>query len=354
MVPPMADEFYEKYKHLSHQELYRMLRGGSVRQVDGVGDTWASITSTLNGLADTLRQDMDRLLTGLDGSTTREVTEGISALARRAKTLAEEATGMRAGLTAMAQALAVAQRQAEAPQEVPAVTTQAVSSVLGAEVGHVPTPEELARARERMIWLVARLAAQYGLAEHTNWPAVAQLSTAIVGGAQLVHHGHGHDDGRHGRRGTRLLGVTDLVRHQVQPSHLSSPLSGHNPLSAHGLVQTSAEASGVLRGTSGGGRAPSVHVVSASSAMPLPAAADGPAPTAGAGAAAAAAPPPMGLGGASMASSGPVIGGSASPGMGPGGGLDGGHGLAAEVTWQSADNVEWMDPEEAAPPVIGA
>ena len=49
-----------------------------------------------------------------------------------------------------------------------------------------------------------------------------------------------------------------------------------------------------------------------------------------------------------------MIGGSAAPGVGaPGGTLDGGNSLAAEVTWQSADNVEWMDPDEAAPPVIG-
>jgi hypothetical protein len=354
MVKPMADEFYEKYQHLSHQELYRMLRAGSVTQVDGVADTWASIASTLGGLADSLRQDMDRLLGGLDGSTSQEVIEGISALARRAKTLAEEATSVRTGLTAMSQALAAAQRQAEEPQQVPDVTTQAVGSVLGAEVGHVPTADELARARERMVWLVARLAAQYGLAEHGNWPAATTLPSSIVGGALAVLQGHGHDDGRHSRRhGTRLEGVTDVVRHVVQPSHHSSPV--HNVLAGQpgGLTQTSAEAAGVLRGAVGGSRAPSVHIVGGGApAVPLPAA-DAPGAPAAA-AAGAAPPPPLGLGGGGVAPSGGVLGGAATPGVGaPGGGPAAGGGLAPEVTWQAAEGVEWMDPDDAAPPVIG-
>lgn len=352
MVPPMADEFYEKYKHLSHQELYRMLRSGSVRQTDSVGDTWGSIASTLSGLAGSLRQDMDRLLTAITGTAGQDALEGISAIAKRAKLLAEEATSMRTGVTAMAQALAAAQRQAEAPQEIPAAPTTAVSSVLGAEVGHVPTPEELARARERMIWLVARLAAQYGIAEHAHWPALAALPTAIVGGAQLIHHGHGRGDGHHRRRGTRLQGAGDLVRQRFKPSFLT-PQTGHGAASPLGLGYTSAESAGVLRSGAGGLRTPGVHIVGGGApVVPLPNA-DGPGAAAAAPAAGAAPPPPVGLGGAGMAQSGSVLGGSAAPGVGAPGGVVGGHGLAGEVTWQSSDNVEWMDPDDAAPPVIG-
>lgn len=355
MVSPMADEFYEKYKHLSHQELYRMLQAGMPRQVDGVGDTWASITSTLAGLADTMRQDMGRLLGAFSGDASQEVLEGLGALAQRAKALAEEATAMRAGLTAMSQALAVAKQQAEAPQEVPAVAADVVSSVLGAEVGHVPTAEDLAKARERMIWLVARLAAQYGMAEHANWPAVAELSSAIIGGAVTTvveDRGHGHG---HHHHGTVLQGVSDVLRHNSRPApHLAStPLTGQNPLLPQNLTHTSAEAAGVLRGAGPASRGtPNVHVAgspaAAGAAAPLHAA-DGAAATT------AAAPPPLGLGAGGMGPSGSVIGAPAtSAGLGaPAGGLDSSGHLAAEVTWQTADNVEWIDPDDAAPSVIG-
>ncbi|HZM84591.1 MAG TPA: hypothetical protein VFC19_53400 [Candidatus Limnocylindrales bacterium] len=358
VVSPMADEFYEKYKHLSHQELYRMLRAGMPRQVDGVGDGWATVASTLSGLADSLRQDMDRLLNGFAGSASNEVMEGLSALAQRAKTLAEEATAMRTGLTAMSQALALAKRQAEAPQEVPAALAQGVSFVLGAELGHVPTPEEQARARERMVWLVARLAAQYGIAEHANWPAVAALPIAIVGGAATVLHGHGYAHGqghghgdRHQRHGTLLAGATDLVRHHNLPASHVTPLpSGHNVVQPLGLTQTTAEAAGALRAAGAAPRAPSVHVVGSTPAVAMPST-DSPAATA-----AAAPPPPVGLGAGpgGMAPAGSVIGGSPAPGVsGPGGAPGGGLGLAGEVTWKAGDNLEWIDPDDAAPSVIG-
>jgi hypothetical protein len=352
-VTPMADEFYEKYKYLSHRELYRMLQAGMPRQVDGVGDTWASVGSTLAGLADTMRQDIGRLLGAFSGDASQEVLEGLGALAQRAKALAEEATAMRAGLTAMSQALAVTQRQAEEPQEVAAVAAEAVGSVLGAEVGHVPTAEDLAKARERMVWLVARLAAQYGVAEHANWPVAAELSSAIIGGAvttAVQDRGHGHG---HHHHGTVLQG-TDVLRHNNRPvPHLAStPLSGQNPLLPQNLTHTSAEAAGVLRGAGSAprsGSTPNVHVVGGTPAAAAPVhTPDGPAATT----AAAAPPPPLGLGAGGMTASGSVIGGPAtSAGLGAPAGLD--SRLAAEVTWQTADNVEWIDPDDAAPSVIG-
>jgi hypothetical protein len=50
-----------------------------------------------------------------------------------------------------------------------------------------------------------------------------------------------------------------------------------------------------------------------------------------------------------------VIGGAPSSGLGaPGGGLvGGGGGLTGDVTWQAPDNPEWIDPDDAAPSVIG-
>jgi len=355
----MADEFYEKYKHLSHQELYRMLHAGVPRQVDGVGDTWASVASTLSGLADSLRQDMGKLLGGFDGSASQVVVEGLSALAQRAKTLSEEATAMRTGLIAMAQALAAAKRQAEAPQQVPAALTQTVSFVLGAEVGHLPTPEEQARSRERMVWLVARLAAQYGLAEHANWPGATALSTAIIGGAVTVMHGHGHGHGDgHRRHGTRLHSAADFARHHhLQTSHLSPLLSSHGVVQPLGAGHTSAESVGALRAGGPGPHIPSVHIVGSTPAAAAPLHTADTHTTATSAAAASPAPPPpvgLGAGGMGMAAGGPVLGSTATPsgGLGPTGGLDGGSGLAAG-TWQTSDNAEWIDPDDVAPPVIG-
>lgn len=132
----------------------------------------------------------------------------------------------------------------------------------------------------------------------------------------------------------------------------------HGVVQPQGLTQTSAEAA--LRGAGNAPRTPSVHIVGNTPGGPMPAADTHTptAPAAAAGPAGGAPPPPvapMGLGAGGMASAGgPVIGGGATgSGMGPGGTFDSGNHLASDVSWQTSDNVEWIDPDDAAPSVIG-
>ena len=214
MVVSMADEYYERYKHLSHQELYRTLQAGSANQVDTVADTWASIGDTVSAISATLQQDLKRLLPDWTSQGSREFHYRLDLIARYAQTLADEASAMRTGLTVMASSLRETQRRAEPPSaghDAAFAVGHLLDGVVGTNLGRVLPAAEKAQAHERMVRLIARLAAHYGVADHGTWPLMVPeapidlpasgVSTGLAGGAGLIagnprHHGHGHDRDR--------------------------------------------------------------------------------------------------------------------------------------------------------------
>jgi len=166
----MPDEFYERYRKLSHQELYRLLMLGSPAQVDRVADGWRAIETALDDAAARLRRDLAKMLPDWHGPGSREFQYRIGLVAAYAQKLADEAAAIRTGLAVMAAALADSQRLAE-PDQQPSTGDFRLAAVLGPELGHAMVEEEQTRARERIATLVAQLSADYTTADHRRWPA---------------------------------------------------------------------------------------------------------------------------------------------------------------------------------------
>src|SRR5512138_3809733 len=99
--PVVPDELYARYQHYSHSELYAMLMSGSPGQVNDLASIWKSMESTITGLADGLRADLDRLLSGWDSAAGREFDRRVGLVAAYAGLLGAEYTAIHNGLSAM-------------------------------------------------------------------------------------------------------------------------------------------------------------------------------------------------------------------------------------------------------------
>jgi hypothetical protein len=185
----MPDEYYQRYKTLTHRELYDKLMAGSPTQINGMVTTWKSMESSANSLADTLRHDLERLLPNWDSAAGREFQRRLGLIVSFADALAGELNSLHTGLSTMSSTLADAKKKAEDPQSTDdadktisgAAKGAAVGSLLGPVgtvgggivgglMGHNQDEEEKEKARERMVVLVATLAAEYGVTDHSQWP----------------------------------------------------------------------------------------------------------------------------------------------------------------------------------------
>jgi uncharacterized protein YukE len=184
----MPDEFYERYRQKTHEELAAMLAAGQPNQVQQLVTVWKSIEITIGGLGASLRGDLDRLLRGWESASGREFDSRVGLIATYAQQLAEELTSIHTGLSSMGGALAEAKAKAELPDAKPkpagnsAATTGAlagallgpagmlVGGVIGGALGHEADATEQRKAHERMVVLVSELAAQYRVIDYTTWP----------------------------------------------------------------------------------------------------------------------------------------------------------------------------------------
>jgi uncharacterized protein YukE len=172
----MPDEYYERYSKLTQQELYNQLMAGSPTQVETVSDAWHTIGDTIGALATSLTTDLTTLSTGWEGPAAKEFQNQIGMIVGYAQKLVDEGASISSGLSVMATILQQRQQAAEPPQPVPVLPDQttaliAVDPVLGAALGYTPTPEEQAKAQQRMTQLVAQLASDYAVTDHGSWPA---------------------------------------------------------------------------------------------------------------------------------------------------------------------------------------
>lgn len=166
----VADEFYERYRHLTQRELYHLLMAGSPAQVTDVAGAWRTAGDAMESVARQIRQDVARLLPTFRSAGAREFEYRINLVVAFADKLATEAAAIRNGLTVMAEALVETQRRVEPDR--PDITE------VGFGLGHVPAAEEQAKARERVSVLVARLAAEYRVTDHRVWPATIPAAPA--------------------------------------------------------------------------------------------------------------------------------------------------------------------------------
>lgn len=183
----MPDEYYLRYKHLTHEQLYKQLLQGSPSTLSRQADAWRQAGQSAAGVAGNLRRDLKRLGANWSGLGHEEFEYRLGLVMAYSQKLADEAASIGVGAEALSRALAEAQRQSEPHPSVPvagsdpaalrlalrnAASDWTPESVLGTDLGHVPTPEEQAAAYERMVTLVAELAALYGVVDQANWPKV--------------------------------------------------------------------------------------------------------------------------------------------------------------------------------------
>jgi hypothetical protein len=164
----MPDEYYERYRKVPHDELYRQLQAGSPQQVDSVVDRWKVAQDAVGSVAATLRKETERLLIRWNSPGSREFQYRLSLVVAYAQKLSDEAAAMRGGLSVMGTALKKAQQTAE-----PATTAppEYQVGIVDPALGHQMAAEEAAKARDRIAALVATLASEYALADHGQWPA---------------------------------------------------------------------------------------------------------------------------------------------------------------------------------------
>ncbi|MEO3922473.1 hypothetical protein ABGB07_01105 [Micromonosporaceae bacterium B7E4] len=178
----MVDEYHERYRQQTHEELYRLLMAGLPAQVDSIADTWHTVEGTIGSIATGLHDDLTRMLPTWTGPGSREFQYRLGLIISFAGKLAEEAAAMRSGLTVMSGSLAEAQRQAEADRP---ELAQARYDEFSPVLGHTLSEEERAKARERVSAQVARLAAEYAVTDHRSWPATIPVEPSdlpVVGG----------------------------------------------------------------------------------------------------------------------------------------------------------------------------
>jgi hypothetical protein len=199
----MPDEFYARYRDRTHAELYEMLMAGSPEQVERMRAAWVTLEGTASTFAATLRGHLDQLKQGWDSAAGREFDLRVGLIATYAQTLTEEFAAIHTGLGAMAGALAQAQAAAEHPDATAgndgassaAAQGAAAGSVLGpggalvggvvgGTLGHQRDRADQAAAKERMVQLVAGLAADYRVADYQIWPATVPSAPGDMPGAR--------------------------------------------------------------------------------------------------------------------------------------------------------------------------
>jgi hypothetical protein len=175
---PMADEFYERYRHLSQRELYHLLMAGSPVQVSNVAGAWRAAGDAIESVVKSLRANLALLLPEWRSAGSREFEFRMNLVVAFAEKLATEAAAIRNGLTVMGEALEETQRRVEPDRP---EHTEAAAATTGLALGHVQSAEEQAKARERVAVLVARLAAEYAVTDHRSWPASIPAPPGLIG-----------------------------------------------------------------------------------------------------------------------------------------------------------------------------
>jgi uncharacterized protein YukE len=186
----MSGDHYGRYAQLSHEELYRMLMAGEPHQVENLASKWRSMQQTLDGLATSLNTSLDQLGKAWKSESGAEYQRRLSAISSYSSKLSAEFDQVHEGLGLMAAQLREARAKAENPADTDnadkairgATKGAAIGAVagpagvvfggaIGAAFGHQQDEEEKAKAHQRMVRLVADLAAHYEMNRVNSWPA---------------------------------------------------------------------------------------------------------------------------------------------------------------------------------------
>ena len=164
----VPDEFLHRYRSVPPLVLYRQLLAGDPDHVERVAGAWDVVAGSVRGIAIDLAASLDALSGVWAGTGAQAYQERVAVLAAWARRLADDADAMRTGLTVMAGALANAQRAAEYPA-IDDEESEPPIGVLGPGFGRLMPAHLRDRAEERLVEVVATLAVEYAIAEHTIW-----------------------------------------------------------------------------------------------------------------------------------------------------------------------------------------
>lgn len=176
----MSDEYVQRYQQVSHEELYTGVQAGDAEQIETLASKWSSLKTTLDGLSQALRDDLDALGRTWAGAAGAEFQRRLDLVVLYSDSLAIGMGGVHEGLTLMAGPLRTAQKQAESPDETDdhgqALKGAAKGAILGPAgalvgglIGHQQDKEEQEKAHQRMVQVVAELAATYDLSAYDRW-----------------------------------------------------------------------------------------------------------------------------------------------------------------------------------------
>ncbi|MET8229754.1 WXG100 family type VII secretion target [Micromonospora sp. NPDC005298] len=412
-------EYTQRYEGRSHQELYDAVMAGKPEQIEGVAAQWAALKGILDGLGRELSGDLDKLGNTWTGSAGGEFQRRVGLIVTHSDALGEGMADVKQALTMMAGQLRTAHKQVESPEETDdndrlvdgALRGSAFGlpgAVIGGILGHQQDKEEQEKAHQRMVNVVAELAAGYDLSAydrvvdppppppdtpktanddgttprsgprtapataaptisgHTARTGEARIATpegaspppVVVGeGVPPVQGGTGDTPGvvtvsdDTGGGGTSLAGANPLVGGAL----LTGGAAGLAGLSGPAAtVPAGSTGPGLLFGGQGG--APAGGVVRTSAL-----ASSGSTPTASARPASTPAPADnraaSGIGrsidGRRADGTGRAAGGANRPGLLGGRGRPDEDESDERLTWLTEDEMVWRDGEAAAPPVLG-
>ncbi|MFI0794244.1 WXG100 family type VII secretion target [Micromonospora rubida] len=419
-------EYTARYEHVSHEELYEAVKAGDPAQIDGLAAKWDSMKGILDGLARDLNGDLDKLANGWTGDAGREFQRRLSLVVDHSTTLSEGMTDVRQGLTLMATHLRTAKKDAESPDETDdhdktisgaikgGAALGPAGAIIGGFMGHNQDKAEKKKAHQRMVKVVAELAAGYDLsaygrlvtpaAPHRDLPFDPTTSTTTPSagpevGAPAAAPGSGNGTPTTGSKTVSAPGspghVPDIGSTPGGEHGGSTPggvgtVVGSTPSGGEHGGSTPGVVGGPGTGTSLAGADPSLGGVQLVGGPAGTVSGGTAVATAGTGAGSLFGPPtgaPVGgvLGGGTGSLAGSVRGGAAvtarpagglgavehraATGMGRAGangssgtrgGVLGGHGRPGEdesderLTWLTEDEMVWGNGDTGAPPVLGA
>ncbi|MET7820607.1 WXG100 family type VII secretion target [Micromonospora zamorensis] len=171
-------DYTHRYQGSSHQQLYDGVMAGQPEQIEGVAAQWAELKGILDGLSRELSGDLEKLGNTWTGSAGREFHRRLSLIVAHSDALSDGMSGVKQGLTMMADHLRTARKQAESPEETDdndkalsgaakgAITFGLPGAVVMGLAGHQQDKEEQEKAHQRMVNLVAKLADGYEISAY--------------------------------------------------------------------------------------------------------------------------------------------------------------------------------------------
>ncbi|RKN41151.1 WXG100 family type VII secretion target [Micromonospora endolithica] len=172
-------DYVPKYQPVSHQALYDGVMAGEPGQIDGVAADWSALKGVVEDLGRQLNADLAKLANTWTGEAGREFQGRMAHIVAYTESLGSGMAYVGRGLTMMADDLRQARARAESPEATDdndqmwsGAGKGAIfglgGAVVGGFLGHQQDKAEQEKAHQRMVKVVADLAAGYDLSAYDH------------------------------------------------------------------------------------------------------------------------------------------------------------------------------------------